>query len=105
MTVQKVSLSLALEDQLCKIEAYVIILHHVNVFNFSGVCPVLCSGHGEYAGGKCHCSEGWKGAECDIPAHDCEPTDCSGRGQCVAGHCNCKPGWKGSKCDEGNLRI
>lgn len=68
---------------------------------FAGVCPVLCSGHGAYAGGVCHCSEGWKGAECDVPAHDCEPADCSGRGQCIAGHCHCKAGWKGPKCDEG----
>lgn len=69
------------------------------------MCPVLCSGHGAYAGGICHCSEGWKGAECDVPAHDCEPADCSGRGQCIAGQCNCKAGWKGAKCDEGNLYI
>lgn len=62
---------------------------------------MLCSGHGSYAGGICHCAEGWKGAECDVPAHDCEPADCSGRGHCIAGHCRCKAGWKGSKCDEG----
>lgn len=79
------------------------ILHIYLLFLFIGVCPVLCSGHGAYAGGVCHCSEGWKGAECDIPAHDCEPADCSGRGQCVAGHCHCKAGWKGPKCDEGNI--
>lgn len=75
------------------------------LFSILGVCPVLCSGHGAYAGGVCHCSEGWKGAECDIPAHDCEPADCSGRGQCIAGQCNCKAGWKGAKCDEGHMKT
>jgi hypothetical protein len=64
------------------------------------VCPVLCSGHGQYGGGLCHCEEGWKGAECDIPESDCRVADCSGHGQCVRGSCHCKPGWKGETCDE-----
>lgn len=66
---------------------------------------MLCSGHGAYAGGICHCSEGWKGAECDVPSHDCEPADCSSRGMCVAGHCQCNAGWKGPKCDEGMIYM
>ena len=72
---------------------------NVNVFCV-GVCPVLCSGHGQYGGGLCHCEEGWKGAECDIPESDCRVADCSGHGQCVRGSCHCKPGWKGETCDE-----
>lgn len=67
---------------------------------FQGVCPVLCSGHGQYGGGLCHCEEGWKGAECDIPESDCRVADCSGHGQCLQGTCHCKPGWKGEACDE-----
>lgn len=61
-----------------------------------GVCPVLCSGHGQYGGGICHCEEGWKGPECDVPEGDCRIADCSGHGKCVRGFCQCKPGWKGN---------
>ena len=66
-----------------------------------GVCPVLCSNHGKYGGGLCHCEEGWKGPECDIPEHDCQVPDCSGHGQCLAGVCVCQPGWKGTFCEQG----
>lgn len=62
----------------------------------AGVCPVLCSGHGQYGGGICHCEESWKGPECDIPEGDCRIADCSGHGKCVRGFCQCKPGWKGN---------
>lgn len=48
----------------------------------------------------CHCEEGWKGPECDIPEHDCQVPDCSGRGQCIRGRCQCRPGWKGDSCEE-----
>ncbi|PSN55675.1 Teneurin-a [Blattella germanica] len=66
----------------------------------SGVCPVLCSNHGKYGGGLCHCEEGWKGPECDIPEHDCQVPDCSGHGQCLAGVCVCQAGWKGTFCEQ-----
>ena len=68
-----------------------------------GVCPVLCSNHGKYGGGICHCEEGWKGPECDIPKHDCQSPDCSGHGKCVKGSCECVVGWKGILCNEGNI--
>lgn len=48
----------------------------------------------------CHCEEGWKGPECDVPESDCRVADCSGHGQCIRGSCRCKPGWKGEACDE-----
>nr|CAD7259172.1 unnamed protein product [Timema shepardi] len=66
----------------------------------AGVCPVLCSNHGKYGGGMCHCEEGWKGPECDIPEHDCQVPDCSGHGQCLGGVCICRPGWKGTFCNQ-----
>jgi hypothetical protein len=49
----------------------------------------------------CHCEEGWKGAECDVPEHDCETPDCSGHGQCLGGVCLCHSGWKGNFCEQG----
>lgn len=48
----------------------------------------------------CHCEEGWKGPECDVPESDCRVADCSGHGQCIRGSCRCKPGWKGEACEE-----
>ena len=36
------------------------------------LCPVLCSGHGDYGGGSCHCHEGWKGEECDVRLDECQ---------------------------------
>lgn len=53
----------------------------------------------------CHCEEGWKGAECDIPLGDCQVPDCNQHGQCVRGSCVCNPGWKGNFCDERKLVI
>ncbi|KAG8234380.1 hypothetical protein J437_LFUL015144 [Ladona fulva] len=70
-----------------------------------GVCPVLCSNHGQYGGGLCHCEEGWKGAECDVPERDCEVPDCSGRGRCINGKCRCAAGWKGNACELGEFFI
>ncbi|KAF0307676.1 Teneurin-a [Amphibalanus amphitrite] len=63
-----------------------------------GVCPVLCSNHGSYSGGRCHCVDGWKGAECDLPATDCVIADCHRHGVCRLGRCECAPGWKGEFC-------
>lgn len=48
----------------------------------------------------CHCEDGWKGAECDIPLGDCQVPDCNQHGQCVRGSCVCNPGWKGAFCNE-----
>ena len=30
------------------------------------MCPVLCSGQGDYSGGECVCRPGWKGKECNV---------------------------------------
>lgn len=78
-------------------------LIYVHSFYVTGVCPVLCSNHGKYGGGLCHCEEGWKGAECDIPLHDCQVADCSGHGRCVVGSCVCQSGWKGAACNIGMI--
>lgn len=72
-----------------------------NSFIFKGVCPILCSNHGTYGGGLCHCDEGWKGTNCDVPAYDCKLSDCSGHGECNKGICTCSPGWRGDNCDIG----
>lgn len=64
----------------------------------SGVCPVLCSGHGVYAGGQCHCVDGWKGLECDVHDTECIVADCSGHGHCREGVCICQQGWSGENC-------
>lgn len=53
----------------------------------------------------CHCEDGWKGAECDIPLGDCQVPDCNQHGQCVRGSCVCNPGWKGAFCDERKLKT
>lgn len=68
---------------------------------------MLCSNHGKYGGGLCHCEEGWKGTECDIPETDCRVADCSGHGVCKSGVCQCQQGWKGDDCNEGinNINI
>ena len=64
------------------------------------VCPVLCSAHGHYGGGVCHCEDGWKGSECDIPIAECEMATCSSHGRCIEGECHCERGWKGLFCDQ-----
>lgn len=72
-----------------------------------GVCPVLCSGHGYYGGGMCHCEERWKGPECEVPAGECQVPGCTAHGRCIEGECHCERGWKGEFCDqrEYNLRL
>lgn len=70
------------------------------IFSTAGVCPVLCSGHGHYGGGLCHCEEGYKGAECEIPAGECQVPGCSGHGRCIEGECHCERGFKGHDCSE-----
>lgn len=64
---------------------------------------MLCSNHGKYGGGLCHCEEGWKGTECDVPETDCKVADCSGHGECKNGMCQCHQGWKGDDCNEGTV--
>ena len=62
---------------------------------------MLCSGHGDYGGGLCHCHAGWKGAECQLPEPECWDPNCSGHGECegAGGTCVCTPGWAGRDCD------
>ena len=87
------------------------------VFCYVGVCPVLCSGHGSYGGGRCHCEVGWAGVECDLPSS--ESTDigissssssgtgfviscsipCSIHGTCVNGRCQCDVEHTGASCE------
>ncbi|KFM74728.1 Teneurin-3, partial [Stegodyphus mimosarum] len=44
------------------------------------VCPILCSGRGQYVNGACMCSSGWKGKECHLRDDECETADCNGHG-------------------------
>ncbi|KAL3212092.1 hypothetical protein MRX96_008338 [Rhipicephalus microplus] len=64
------------------------------------VCPVLCSGRGQYTSGECVCQPGWKGRECQLREDECEVADCSGHGDCLDGVCRCFPGYKGVHCEE-----
>lgn len=65
---------------------------------------MLCSNHGRYSGGICHCELGWKGSECDVPENECEIGNCNGNGVCVAGKCVCSDGWTGQFCDSRKLK-
>lgn len=47
----------------------------------------------------CHCEEGWKGPECDVPAGECQVPGCNGHGRCIEGDCHCERGWKGQFCE------
>lgn len=68
----------------------------------TGVCPVLCNGHGRFVQGVCRCDIGWKGAECAVPERECEVPDCNGNGRCSnRGQCVCKPGFSGAACEKG----
>ncbi len=81
----------------------VIILTHTIYFTRLGVCPVLCSQHGEYINGECQCNPGWKGKECSLRHDECEVPDCNGHGHCVSGKCQCVRGYKGKFCEEGKF--
>lgn len=48
----------------------------------------------------CHCEEGYKGGECEIPAGECQVPGCSGHGRCIEGECHCERGFKGNNCSE-----
>ncbi len=72
-------------------------------FDLIGVCPVLCSGRGDYINGRCQCIAGWKGQECSLKHDECEVPDCNGHGKCSSGKCVCARGFKGEFCDIGKL--
>ena len=72
---------------------------------FPGVCPLLCSGHGFYGGGRCHCLDGWKGGECEVREEECEVADCSGHGDCREGVCLCRRGWTGRHCQKSEYTV
>lgn len=67
------------------------------------MCPVLCSGHGDYEDGQCRCFPGWKGLECQLRHDQCEVADCSGHGQCINGKCVCARGYTGHACQQSKL--
>ena len=69
----------------------------------AGMCPVLCSGHGDYEDGQCRCFPGWKGLECQLRHDQCEVADCSGHGQCINGKCVCARGYTGHACQQSKL--
>lgn len=48
----------------------------------------------------CHCEEGWKGPDCDVPIAECQVPGCSGHGRCIEGECHCERGWKGLFCEQ-----
>ena len=64
------------------------------------MCPVLCSGNGDYEDGACQCYPGWKGGECQLRRDECAVADCGGRGECVDGTCACARGFTGDACQE-----
>ena len=64
------------------------------------VCPLLCSGNGEYRDGECHCKPEWKGRECSLRHDQCEVPDCNGHGRCREGTCRCAQGYKGEFCQQ-----
>ena len=66
---------------------------------------MLCSGHGDYGGGKCHCEQGWKGEECNVRFDECNVPDCNQQGDCIGGQCVCESGWTGPHCDIRELKF
>lgn len=70
---------------------------------YTGICPVLCNGRGEYLYGQCLCHAGWKGAECNIAWNECLIPDCSGHGMCAQGECLCESGYTGEYCNQGKI--
>ncbi|RUS82250.1 hypothetical protein EGW08_009988 [Elysia chlorotica] len=62
------------------------------------VCPLLCSGNGEYLRGQCQCNHGWKGVECNMREHECAVPNCNDRGRCINGQCVCFQGFQGPHC-------
>ena len=68
------------------------------------MCPVLCSGNGDYEDGVCRCFPGWKGVECQLRSNECEIADCNGNGNCNNGVCVCARGFTGKNCREGRFK-
>ena len=80
--------------------------HSIYFSSFStGVCPLLCNGHGDYVNGECVCQPGWKGKECNLRYEECEVTDCNGHGHCVEGTCQCIKGFAGDFCEKGQFAV
>ena len=61
-----------------------------------------CSGHGtcDTKNGKCTCSGGYSGDNCDMK--ECQSSNCSGNGTCDTknGKCTCTGGFIGALCNE-----
>lgn len=53
----------------------------------------------------CHCEDGWKGPECDVPIGECQVPGCNGHGRCIEGDCHCERGWKGQFCELRKWKI
>ncbi|KAM3188199.1 hypothetical protein ACTXT7_000778 [Hymenolepis weldensis] len=70
-----------------------------DILDGSGIEDVpICSGHGEYRQGKCHCFAEWKGPECETLWSECPDPMCSSHGRCVTGECLCFDGYGGDNC-------
>lgn len=87
-------------------EYYFVVCNRKTVTNyricyFSGDCLVVCNGNGQYIGGVCHCIQGWKGQECNVPENECALPDCNGNGYCHEGECHCDTGFQGPHCGIG----
>ena len=101
------NISLNIEYQISLLSAlnsfeFYVYTDHFLQFHFSGACPLLCGGHGDYINGECECHPGWKGRECSLRHDECEVSDCSGRGHCQDGKCICMQGFTGEFCEQGN---
>ena len=86
--------------QYIHIHSTILLVMIPHCFFIAGMCPVLCSGHGDYEDGQCRCFPGWKGLECQLRHDQCEVADCSGHGQCVNGKCVCARGYTGHACQQ-----
>jgi len=71
------------------------------VYVIVGVCAAVCSGNGQFESGRCQCSPGWTGSDCQMPSELCGAVYCSQHGQCVNGQCVCDEGFTGVDCFHG----
>lgn len=65
------------------------------------MCPDhTCSGHGNCAQGKCHCTQGFGGDLCTHKLGACQ-RHCGAQGLCNVntGMCECHQGWTGPNCE------
>lgn len=74
-----------------------------------------CNGHGTCSNGTCTCTDGYLGADCQVPpSSSCiyarrtvlrhgamfrQSTVCSGNGYCVSTTCICNSGYSGANCE------